>query len=69
MRRTIVLVGAALGAMALGGGRAEARPARPVYCPMIYAPVCGVKNGRRRIYSNSCMAKAAGARTVRGSCG
>jgi hypothetical protein len=36
-----------------------------VACPMIYKPVCGWdKSGRQHLYSNECLAKAAGATVV-----
>ncbi|MGD1036804.1 MAG: hypothetical protein ABR878_06330 [Roseiarcus sp.] len=47
-------------------GRCEDAPAPPpssrsVYCTDEYAPVCGVKNGGARMYSNKCRAFADGA--------
>jgi len=42
---------------------------RPRACPRIYRPVCGVVRGQRRTYSNSCVARNAGARIVaQGQC-
>ena len=36
-----------------------------VVCAMIYKPVCGWdKSGRQQIYSNECLARAAGATVV-----
>ena len=51
-------------------GRCQDRPAPPpssrsVFCTDEYAPVCGVKNGVARTYSNKCRAFADGA-TVAG---
>jgi len=41
----------------------------PAACPRIYRPVCGVVNGVRRTYSNSCVARQAGARIIaQGQC-
>ena len=47
-------------------GRCEDPPAPPpssrsVFCTDEYAPVCGVKNGVARLYSNKCRAFADGA--------
>jgi hypothetical protein len=41
----------------------------PTVCTQQYDPVCAVRNGMRRTYSNACMARADGARVVsRGEC-
>ncbi len=37
---------------------------RSVFCTDEYAPVCGVKNGAARMYSNKCRAFADGAKAV-----
>jgi hypothetical protein len=37
---------------------------RPTVCTQQYAPVCGVRNGMTRTYSNACTAEAAGARVI-----
>ena len=43
--------------------------ARPMMCPMIYAPVCAIKHGIRKTYSNACVAHAAHAHVLyRGRC-
>lgn len=42
----------------------EARARGQVMCTMEYRPVCGLKDGRRRTFSNPCMARAEGARRV-----
>ena len=40
-------------------------PPRPVFCPMIYMPVCAInKDGRRQTYANSCWAAYEGARVI-----
>ncbi|KXF77077.1 hypothetical protein ATN84_11980 [Paramesorhizobium deserti] len=53
-----------------GGGPAGPRPDGPQMCPMIYAPVCGERGGRRQTFGNSCQAGAEGYRVVhRGECG
>ena len=41
-----------------------AQAARPTYCPLIYAPVCGWKDGRRQTYPNACTARVAKARNL-----
>jgi hypothetical protein len=41
-----------------------AAPQEPVYCIEIYAPVCGEIKGVKKTYSNSCFARAAGAKIV-----
>jgi hypothetical protein len=33
-------------------------------CPMIYQPVCAVKHGHHKTYSNRCVARGAHARVV-----
>jgi cyclic lactone autoinducer peptide len=33
-------------------------------CPMIYQPVCAVKHGHHKTYSNACVARGAHARVV-----
>lgn len=44
-------------------------PVGPAYCPAIYAPVCGVRFGERRTFSNACMADRAGYDIIRrGEC-
>ncbi|MGH6981443.1 MAG: hypothetical protein ACREFC_09575 [Stellaceae bacterium] len=37
---------------------------KPTICTMQYAPVCGKKNGSTRTYSNSCFARADGAKVI-----
>ena len=37
---------------------------RPTVCTQQYAPVCGIRNGMTRTYSNACTAEAAGARVI-----
>lgn len=45
-------------------------PGGPQMCPMIYAPVCGERGGRRQTFGNACQAGADGFRVVhRGECG
>ena len=39
-------------------------PVRPSFCPAIHAPVCGVRFGERRTFSNACMADRAGYRVA-----
>ena len=34
------------------------RPERPMACTQEYAPVCAVKRGKRKTFSNACMARA-----------
>lgn len=34
------------------------RPERPKVCTQEYAPVCAVKRGQRKTFSNACMARA-----------
>jgi hypothetical protein len=36
----------------------------PVFCPMIYAPVCAVKGDIRQTYANACFARKDGAKIV-----
>ncbi|GFE72887.1 hypothetical protein NTCA1_05360 [Novosphingobium sp. TCA1] len=36
------------------------RPDKPAMCTQEYAPVCGVKRGKRQTFSNACMARAKG---------
>lgn len=49
--------------------RPPLRPDRPQACTMEYMPVCGVRNGNYRTFSNSCMARAKDYRIVgRGEC-
>ena len=48
-------------------------PSAPVQaatkCPLIVLPVCGFKDGAKATYSNSCLARQAGARILhRGKC-
>lgn len=49
----------------------ECRPRRPVFydpepdfCTQQYDPVCAVRNGRERTFSNACMARVEGWRVV-----
>jgi Kazal-type serine protease inhibitor domain len=42
----------------------ELQVAKGCVCPTVYKPVCGVKNGVRRTYSNSCQAGCNGATVV-----
>jgi hypothetical protein len=42
------------------------RPERPMACTQEYAPVCAVKPGKRKTFSNACMARAAGYTVVSG---
>lgn len=42
----------------------ELQVAKGCVCPAVYKPVCGVKNGVRRTYSNSCQAGCNGATIV-----
>ena len=54
---------AACAALVLAGaGDAAARPMR--MCPMIWRPVCAVKFGHPKTYSNRCVAQNARARVV-----
>ena len=42
---------------------------RPTVCTQQFAPVCAVKNGMARTYSNACFARADGARVIaQGEC-
>lgn len=51
-------------------GPVRPEPARPQMCPMIYAPVCGERDGSRRTFGNACQAGAGGYHIVsRGECG
>ena len=36
----------------------------PIFCDETYIPVCGVKDGARKTYSNACFAKADDAKVV-----
>jgi hypothetical protein len=45
------------------GNQASAQN-RSVICTQIFAPVCAVRFGVARTYSNACFARAAGARIV-----
>ena len=40
------------------------QPAADTACIALYKPVCAVKNGTRKTYSNRCYATRAGARVV-----
>jgi hypothetical protein len=40
------------------------RSNRPAICTLDYNPVCAVRNGSARTYSNACVARASGARIV-----
>lgn len=40
------------------------RPEKPAMCTREYAPVCGVKRGKRQTFSNACMARAKGYNVV-----
>ncbi len=33
-------------------------PQRPVACTMNYAPVCAIRRGQQRTFSNSCLARS-----------
>lgn len=37
---------------------------RPTFCTQEYRPVCGIRGGERRTYSNACVARRAGARII-----
>jgi hypothetical protein len=61
--------------LALAGAAAAAEPdngnfrRRPGVCTMQYDPVCGVRNGVSKTYSNACFAAADGAKVVaKGPC-
>lgn len=42
---------------------------RTGFCTREYRPVCGIRNGRQRTYSNACVARRAGARIIgQGQC-
>jgi Kazal-type serine protease inhibitor domain len=48
----------------------EAPPARPQFCPQIYAPVCAKRGGQVRTFDNECMARGNGYRVIsQGQCG
>ena len=48
----------------------EAPPARPQFCPQIYAPVCAKRGGQVRTFDNECMARGNGYQVIRsGECG
>ncbi|MCZ8548241.1 hypothetical protein OOJ09_29055 [Mesorhizobium qingshengii] len=40
------------------------QPKRPVACTLQYAPVCAIRGGRSRTFSNECLARADGFRRV-----
>jgi len=70
-----VLIAACGGLLALAGAAAAAEPdngtfrRRPSVCTMQYDPVCGVRNGVSKTYSNACFAAADGAKVVaKGPC-
>ena len=44
-----------------GGATVISQGSCPVFCPDIYEPVCGRKDGVNMTYANSCTATAAGA--------
>jgi len=53
-----------------GGPRPGSRPGGPQMCPLIYAPVCGERGGRRQTFGNACQANKDGFRILyRGECG
>jgi hypothetical protein len=64
MRRASILAGLVLAPLAAqaAGDRSEIR--RPEVCTDQYAPVCGERDGVRKIYSNTCFAAADGANVV-----
>jgi hypothetical protein len=43
---------------------AQAKPAAPAACTMIYLPVCGIVKGKPVNYSNECEAKLAKAKPI-----
>jgi hypothetical protein len=52
-----------------GGSIAVAQDEEPQFCTQQYDPVCGVKNGERRTFSNACFARIEGYRVTRqGEC-
>lgn len=64
MRPALILAGLVLAPLAThaAGDRSEIR--RPEVCTDQYAPVCGEKDGVRKIYSNTCFAAADSAKVV-----
>ena len=62
----IAAAGGSLAAEELPRSKPAQAAAKPsAVCAMIYKPVCGWdKNGRQRIYSNECLAKADGATRI-----
>ena len=70
LRAMFALVALALSALLAVAEPTRSKPAQAaekpsVVCPMIYKPVCGWdKSGRQQIYSNECLARAAGATVV-----
>ena len=45
------------------------KPAAPVVCPWVWAPVCGTVGGHRHTFSNARFAKQAGAKKItKGAC-
>jgi len=65
-----LVLGAASPSMAAKAKKKEAAPEQtPVICPIVEAPVCGVKGGQQFTYSNSCFAAKDGAKVAsQGAC-
>jgi Kazal-type serine protease inhibitor domain len=67
----LLLLGASMAsftsnASAQSGSGVSALPGvrRPIFCTEQYAPVCGRVGAEYKTYSNSCLARAAGAKIV-----
>ena len=45
----------------VAGAKVISQGACPIFCPLIYEPVCGRKDGKNMTYANSCVAMANGA--------
>ena len=66
IKRNLAILSALLFAVALAISAAPAQAQRPsgIFCSSNYIPVCGLKNGQRTTYTNSCWAHRAGAKIL-----
>lgn len=65
MRRLFCLTCVGLSFFVLAPASPAQAAGKRVYCPAIYLPVCGWKQGRWQTFSNRCVAAGEGARRIR----